>query len=90
MLTIHAVGNTHAETRANPVSTKATGRRGEFDYLRGFVIVLHCLPSQLVPNLARLEGCRRLCGRVGDDPHLVPSRLCQPLNGDRGWCPAPC
>ena len=39
MLTIHAVGNTHAETRANPVSTKATGRRGEFDYLRGFVIV---------------------------------------------------
>jgi hypothetical protein len=39
MLTIHAVGNTHAETRANPVSTKATGRRGEFDYMRGFVIV---------------------------------------------------
>jgi len=41
MLTIHAVGNTHAETRAKPVSTEATGGRGEFDYLRAFVIVLH-------------------------------------------------
>lgn len=40
MLTRHAVGNSHAETRAAPVLTEPTGRRIEFDYLRAFVIVL--------------------------------------------------
>jgi hypothetical protein len=40
MLTIRAVGNNHAETRATPVLTEVTGRRVEFDYLRAFVIVL--------------------------------------------------
>ena len=32
MLTIRAVGNNHAETRATPVLTEVTGRRVEFDY----------------------------------------------------------
>ena len=40
MLTIRAVGNTHAVTRTTPVLTKVTGRRVEFDYLRAFVIIL--------------------------------------------------
>lgn len=40
MLTIRAVGSTHAETHATPALTEVTGRRVEFDYLRAFVIVL--------------------------------------------------
>jgi hypothetical protein len=40
MLAIHAVGDTHAETRATSVLVEATDRRVEFDYLRAFVIVL--------------------------------------------------